>query len=358
MVDSFVGAESVRVRSVARTWFCLALAGVVGLAGARTGWGGLLRTQTVELQTGWNAVYLELDPTQKDPALLFAGQPVDVVAAFATPAKGAQFVRNPTASLLGSFGWSVWYAPSRSDAFLTSLHAVYGAKPYLIHATTNATLTYSGEFALEALVWTPDAYNFVGFTVADPGAPTFQQFFRGSPAHNHNKMYRMVDGTWRQVMDPSAQAMRAGEAFWIYCDGRSDYPGPLQVSARSHLGVNLWPDGGDEVVFRNRADHPLSFQVEHLVDPAHPVPLSTPVQTMDEAAGGLRTLTVNFDADHFQQQFPALEAGAAIRLPLELRSQDAGASLRYSLLKVVTDLGTISYLPVTTSRDDEPRPAE
>ncbi len=358
MLDTKARAEFVCGRSVARTWVCLALAGVLGLVGARTGSGGMLRTQTVELQTGWNAVYLELDPTQTDPATLFAGQPVDVVASFVAPAKGAQFVRNPTASLLSSFGWSVWYAPARSDAFLTSLHALYGGKPYLIHATTNATLTYSGEFALEALVWTPDAYNFVGFTVADPGAPTFQQFFGGSPAHNHNKIYRMVEGTWRQVIDPAAQTMRAGEAFWIYCDGRSDYPGPLQVSARSHLGVNLWPDGGDEVVFRNRTDHPVSFWVEHLVDPAHPVPLSTPVQTMDEAAGGLRTLTVNFDGAHFQQQFPALEAGAAIRLPLELRSQDAGVGIRFSLLKVVTDLGTISYLPVTTSRDDQSSPAE
>jgi hypothetical protein len=312
----------------------------------------LIRTQRVELVTGWNAVYLELDPSVSDPSALFAGQPVDVVATFVAPQRSAQFVRNPSASLLGTYGWSVWYAPARQDHFLTSLHSIYGAKPYLIHATTNAVLQLPGTVAIEQRVWTPNAYNFVGFSVASPGAPTFREFFRGSAAHNHNKMYRMVDGTWRQLLDPGAAAMRAGEAFWIYCEGRSDFTGPLEVSTRSTAGVTLSSRGGSEVAFRNRTPHPLAFTVEHLVDPAQPIPVSTPVRVMDEAAGGLRTLSVHFDAAHFVQAFPALNAGAAARLPLELRLQDAGPGVRRSVLKVTTDIGTITYIPVSASRDD------
>jgi hypothetical protein len=198
--------------------------------------------------------------------------PVDVVATFSAPTRGAQFVRDPSASLLGTYGWSVWYAPARSDAFLTTLRAVYGAQPYLVHATTNVDLRISGTVALGKLAWTPHAFNFVGFSVED-AAPTFQQFFRGSSAHNHNRIYRLVDGTWRQVLDPAAEAMRPGEAFWIYCDGRSDYPGPLQVTSRLRSGVMLTSRGGGEVTFRNRADHPLAFRLEHLTDPAQPIPL-------------------------------------------------------------------------------------
>lgn len=329
-----------------------AVAATLLFVGCSTARAELVRTQEIALQPGWNAVYLELDPTSSDPASVFAGLPVDAVATYVAPSKGAQFVRNPNAALLGTYGWSVWYAPSRSDAFLTSMHAIYGGKPYLIHATTSATMQVSGSVSPGRMTWTPDAYNFVGFSVAAPGAPTFQQFFRGSPAHNHNKIYRLVDGTWRQVLNPASEPMRAGEAFWIFCSGRSDYPGPLQVSTRTQAGVTLSSKGGSELVFRNRADHPLSFQVEHLTDPANPVPVSTPVQVMDEAAGGLRTLSVHFDEEHFVQQFPALEAGRAVRLPLALRVQDAGPGLRHSLLKVATDLGTITYIPVTASRDD------
>ncbi|HMP76321.1 MAG TPA: hypothetical protein PKE12_08505 [Kiritimatiellia bacterium] len=320
--------------------------------GAWSAEAGLLRTQQIVLTPGWNAIYLELDPEVTDPAALFAGAPVDVVASYVAPKRGAQFVRNPSASLLSTYGWSVWYAPSRSDAFLTNLRAVYGAKPYLVHATTNATLEITGTVALERPNWTPNAYNFVGFTVASPGAPTFQQFFRGSAAHNHNKIYRLVDGTWRQVLDPGAQVMRAGEAFWIYCEGRSDYPGPLQATASTQKGLMLSSQGGGEVVFRNRTDHPVAFWVEHLTDPANPIPVSTPVLVMDEAAGGLTTLSVHFDADHFSQSFPALAAGRAMRLPLALRVQDAGPGVRHSVLKVASDLGTITYIPVVASRDD------
>jgi hypothetical protein len=146
--------------------------------------------------------------------------------------------------------------------------------------------------------------------------------------------------------------MRSGEAFWNYCKGRSDFTGPLQTGARSPLGMNLSSRAGDELVFRNRTDHPVSFTVEHLTDPAEPIPLSTPVLTTDAEARGMRTLSVHFDAAHFEQAFPPLETGQAIRLPLALRLQDAGPGVRHSLLKVSTDLGTIAYIPVTATRDD------
>lgn len=329
----------------------LACAALVGMAALRAE-AQAVRTQTIVLNPGWNAVHLEVDPTVSDPARLFAGTPVEVVASYVAPTRGAQFVSNPSAELLNTYGWAVWYAPARPDAFLTTLYSIYGAKPYLIFAATNATVEITGTVATERLAWTPDAYNFVGFSVAAPGAPTFRQFFRGSPAHDHNKLYRLVDGTWRQVLDSSAAAMRSGEAFWIYCDGRSDYPGPLDVTAPPTGEITLSSQGGGEIVFRNRVDHPVAYAVEHLVDPARPIPLSAPVLAMDETDGRSQTLSVHFAAGYFKQDFPPLEAGQAIRLPLVLRAQDAGPGERYSLLKVTTDVGTVTYIPVTASRDD------
>lgn len=311
-----------------------------------------LRTQVITLQTGWNAVYLEVDPAVSDPTLLFAGTPVTVAASHVSPARGAQFVLDPSADMLSSYGWSIWYAPARPDSFLTTLYSIYGSKPYLLFSTTNSTLEISGFAVPERLSWTPDAYNFVGFAVVQPGASTFQQFFSGSPAHQHNKIYRLVNGTWRQTLSPGAESMRSGEAFWIYCDGRSDYTGPLQVTTRPASGVNLSSQGGSEVTFRNRTAHPLAFFVEHLTDPAFPIPISTPLRVLDEDTGDLATRSVHFDAGYFKQDFPALEAGQAISWPLALRLQDAGPGERYSLLKVTTELGTITYIPVTASRDD------
>ncbi len=311
-----------------------------------------IRSQTLQLAPGWNAVYLEVDPLVANPAELLASQPVDIVAAYDPPPSGAQFVSNPEANMLGVFGWGVWYSPRRPDAFLSRLYRLKGASAYLFHATTNATVEILGRLPPRRLQWLPDAYNLVGFPVQDPGAPTFQQFFQASPAHNHNKIYRLTNGTWRQVLDPSAAVMRSGEAFWIYCDGHSDYPGPLQVDAPSFFGVMLTSQSGGELMFRNRTSHPVAFTVEHIVDHNSPVPLSVAVRTVDEAAGGFRTVTVPFDAGHWEQPFPPLEAGEGLRLPLELRLSDAQAGVCHSILKIKSDMGTCDYIGITATRDD------
>lgn len=310
--------------------------------------------QSISLKTGWNAVYLEVDPEVSDPAALFAGLPVDIVASHIAPVRGAEFVVNPQADMLGTYGWAVWYAPSRADSFLTSLYGVYGATPYLIHATTNVDWAVSGPVPQMKLAWAPDAYNFVGFPLVDPGGPTFKQFFQGSEAHNHTMIYRLVDGRWRQVLAPASTAMRSGEAFWIYCRGRSDYPGPLEVTAPSTLGVVLTSKAESSLVFRNRTIHPVSFRLEHLVDPALPIPLSTSVRVVDESGGPMLEPSITFGPDAFVQQFPSLDAGRAIRLPLALRVQDAGPGERHSLFRAVSDLGTVTYVPVTATRDDLP----
>ncbi len=313
-----------------------------------------VRSQTIRLVSGWNAVYLEVDPLAADPAALLTNQPVDIVAAYDPPHGGAQYVDDPSANMSGVFGWGVWYAPRRPDAFLSKLYRLNGGTAYLMHATTNAVVEIIGRLPPRRQQWQPDAYNLVGFPVQDPGGPTFKQFFESSPAHNHNRIYRLVNGTWRQLQDPSAATMRSGEAFWIYCDGSSDYAGPLQVDAPSFFGIMLTSQTGGELVFRNRTSHPLSFTVEHIVANNDPVPLVAAVRTVDEAAGGFRTVTMAFGTGHWVQPLPTLEAGRGLRLPLELRLAEAQAGVRHSVLKVTTDMGTCDYIGVTATRDDLP----
>ncbi|HMP72001.1 MAG TPA: hypothetical protein PKE55_01950 [Kiritimatiellia bacterium] len=308
--------------------------------------------QTIDLVPGWNAVYVEVDPPSAALADLFSGLPVDIVAAHSDPVRGAQFVKNRKANLHRAYGWQVWYSPDRQDAFLSTLFTMQGGTPYLIHARTNVSLTLSGDIAPRRGGWTPNAYNFVGFSLESPGGPTFHQFFRHSSAHNHNNIYRLVDGTWRQVLQPANETMRSGEAFWIYCRGRSDYSGPLDVSTQIGDGLVLTSRGSGQLVFRNRTQHPINLWLEHVVSPDVPIPLSIPVTVFEGESGLRQNEFIHLDGGPFVQPFPTLEAGQSIRVPLTLRVQDAGPGERYSILKVVTDLGTQTYIPVTASRDD------
>ena len=316
--------------------------------------GGVAINQTLALSPGWNAVYFEVDPADPAPARVFAGLPVDAVATHDAVPGGGQFVKDPGANLALAQGWAVWYAPSRPDAFLSNLYEVQGAKAYLVHATTNATLVLSGDVPPALPTWKPDAFNFVGFPLQGPGAPTFAQFFAGSPAHSPGRIYRLAGGKWRQVTAPSAESMRPGEAFWIFCNGASDYPGPLQVSTPSPFGLFLSPRGGSEIVFRNRTSHPVACRLAHTADPDAPVPLSVEIDVLDEAAGGMRKLWLHLPAGDWEQPLPPLEPGAAIRLPLKLRVQDMPPGERRSQITVLTDLGTRTVLSVTATGDNQP----
>ena len=307
--------------------------------------------QDIALSEGWNAVYLDVDPTQPLPSELFANLPIDAIAAYVTTGQGAQFVEDPSASLLNAYGWSVWYAPYRSDAFLSSLHVIHGGKPYLIHATSNVTWSVTGTHYKSNVEWVADDYNFVGYTLAEQGGPTFAQFFAGSTAHAESKIYRLTDGIWRQVLNPASTLMRSGEAFWIQCDGHSDYPGPLAATTTSHTGLELSSVGGDELVLRNRANHPLALTIEHRIDGTDTVPLTMPVRVFNNERE-MQTVQLDLGGGNWTQDLPTLEAGAAIRLPFTLRLQEMNKGVASSLLIVRSDLGTVNAIPVTATRDD------
>jgi len=95
----------------------------------------IVRVQTISLHKGWNAVFLQVDPTDPKPADCFQGTPVTIAAAYTGAGQTVQFVQNPsTNNITKSKGWRVWYAPTRQDAFLTQIFQLIGNRPYLIYA--------------------------------------------------------------------------------------------------------------------------------------------------------------------------------------------------------------------------------
>ena len=309
------------------------------------------RTQTVDLKAGWNAVFLEVEPANPEPAAVFAGTPVDMAASFFARAGSAQYITDPAANLYKRAGWGVWYAPERPDAFLSTLHAVHGQRGYLVHALADLVWPVQGQVVRLPYRWEPNAFNLTGFPVARQGAPTFAQYFQGSKAHRHNRIYRLEGGSWRRVLDPSAEAMRSGEAFWIFCDGASTYQGPLRVQTPIERALFLGRAVGD-VVLRNESTHPLTPTMEHVAAEGDPVPLSIVLQGV-RGGGALRSeLAAPKPAGAWVQTLPPIEAGEGIRVPLEARREALTGAHQVSLLKISTDLGTEEWVPVISGRED------
>lgn len=333
------------------TQLCLAIIAAGAFVREARGETGHQRVQEIALSAGWNAVYLAVQPVESAPEKVFAGLPVDTVATLFENPVSNQFVTDPSVDLFKSQGWGVWYAPGKPEAFLKSLDGVLGNRAYLVHTKSACSWKATGTALMPAVSWRPDAYNFVGFGVRSQGGPTFAEFFAGSKAHTGQAIYRLADGRWKKVLQPSAETMKAGEAFWIYTKGGSDYQGPLAVETASRTGLVL-SRGGDEMIFRNTCGHPLSPTIQQVPgtdDPA--LPLSFVVKTFGSATQPVAATPVQMPAGPWEQALPPLEAGAAIAVPLECRSSELLKPKQGSLLKVTTDLGTEAWVPVNGFRD-------
>src|SRR5215204_1152868 len=119
------------------------------------------RTQTIQLQQGWNAVFLEVSPTNSAADVVFGETPIDIAASYQGKSSPAQFMSRPAADLFKDAGWGVWYAPKRPDAFLKTLHAVYGQQPYLVHCKADYTWHLTGTVHPPEILWQANAYNLV-----------------------------------------------------------------------------------------------------------------------------------------------------------------------------------------------------
>lgn len=313
--------------------------------------GPLDRTQTIALSKGWNSVFLEVEPADGDPAKVFGGKPIDVVAAYFWRSSPAQFVSDPGTNLFRELGWAVWYGAERPDAFLKTLFRISADQAYLIHATEDYSWSITGEAVRASVRWKPDAFNLVGFTLAETGAPTFAQFFSGSKAHRSQRIYRLANDRWRKVTEPEAEAMRPGEAFWIFCEGASAYPGPLGVETVASSGLNLY--GGEaRIVLRNHVDHPIAPTLKHVVAAGKTSPLAMVIEVVGDRAQPFKSVAVPKPSGSWEQALPPLEAREAIAVPFAPRSERMTEATHRSLLKIETDLGTVHWLPVTSSRED------
>ena len=325
---------------------CLLFAGASGLMA------DTLITQTISLQPGWNAVFLEVMPTNSTANAFLAGTPIDTVASHFDSPSFSQFATSPNAGMLSEMGWGIWYAPDRPDAFLGTLQRIQGNRAYLVHAAEAFVWRVTGTVEPPKVDWIPDAYNFVGFGVDAVAGPTFSQFFAGSAAHADLQIYRMVNGEWKKVTNPSATMMKAGEAFWIYCSRSSDYQGPIRVEVQEFTGLKVSGKAAD-LILRNETDHPVSPTIAHVAVDMPPVPLSIVVQVVGNTDDPVQERTGDLNAGEVQAM-PALEAGKSIRVPLIARMSEMSEIYHYSLLTITTDMGTVIRIPVYAIREDLP----
>jgi hypothetical protein len=299
------------------------------------------RTQTISLHRGWNAVYLQVSPANYDPGTIFANTPFDIVATYFPVDKPVQYIQNPASTGWNKAGWAVWYAPTRADSFLSSLHAVHGNRAFLIFSKQDFTWTVNGAVALARIHWQNDSFNLRGFDIDETAPPTFDQYFGASAAHHPYRIYRLINGQWTLVVDPIGTQMNPGEAYWTYCHGGSDYQGPLRAGMPSGQGIDFG-DGSDSVItFANNSTFPMNIRIETVSSDAG-LPLAYTIRGV--ASGGIAPVSISLPSSY---QLPVLEAGNSTSFWVKLRRENMINPVQSTLLKITTDDGVRLWVPVS-----------
>lgn len=313
---------------------------------------GFRRTQEIEIKKGWNAIYLEVDPSNLDPSSLLVETPIEVMATLHLRRSTSQYSSNPDANLLKKQGWTVWYADTREDSFLSDLSLVSGGRAYLVKSKENFIWRIEGRSSTwSKFRWKTNAFNFVGFSVKKNQGPTFDQFFGSSPSHKESDIYTLKDDKWVLIEEKTTETLRSGEAFWIFCKGASDYSGPLNVRTDSSLLGLIIGEKNGQIIIENQSDFPIGSKLKHFIPSGAIQPIGFSIRVLDGGDNPIETKRLPFPNSDWTLELPTIASEEALAIPFSTRPAEMINESHHSLFCVESDLGTLRWIRVTSMNE-------
>lgn len=237
-------------------------------------------SQTITLKPGWNAIHVALEPSDKAITSVFAGIPVRSVWRWIPGQNEARFIRDPAEGLENIEGWFAWFPEPRPDAMLTNLFTIDGDTSYLVRLPDGESprqLVIHGTSRYLKKNWRANDFTLTGLPVVSTNAPTFNEFFSRSPAHQGQPIYRLdnTDGRWKLVAGTTP--INANEAYWFYTNGNSRYQGRMDLVLDQGESLEYSASFSElRFVLRNLSGTDGSFQIERIGNTR--VPLSIRVE--------------------------------------------------------------------------------
>ena len=201
-------------------------------------------TEEINLQPGWNAIFVNVEPCPEECDDIFAGTPVESVWKWNRRFVPQQFEVDPNELVPEDPHWRVWLPADHPQSFLRRLFALGAGNAYLVKVATNASpfvLQLKGRVVVPAIEWYPHTINLVGTAASPEGGPTFNDYFAYTPEIDttrgyYNEIYRIdPSGRIRRIVAAGRDRVEAGRAYWIRCAARPAAAAPVEVPAGSEL---------------------------------------------------------------------------------------------------------------------------
>ena len=320
-------------------------------------------SQTFQLRAGWNVIYLEVQPDPKDCDTIFKEIPLESVRTWNRRFSSVQFIQNPDELSLAQPDWLTYLPANHPGRAAMNLFTLDAGRPYLVKLPDRSppvSWTVRGRAFPSAVQWLSDSYNLVGFPVDPATPPTFQSFFESSPAHAGKAIYRLgSSGGWEKISSPNLTVMRSGEAFWVRCDGRSTWSGPMSATLERRSGLDYGQTLIEQtVVIKNNSTAQRTFTVRSLPSAkpltpgAPPLAGAVPLSYFRRYQGGNSTAWIPLTMPLQQAQ---VAPGEQWMLRLAVRRIDMdpspapgiSAPLYQSVLEISDGAGSRSLVPVT-----------
>lgn len=234
-----------------RAWYAFAIAAAYGFAPAgRAQW----LNQSVDLQPGWNAVFLHVDTSHRTLNAAVAGDPTNPIQEVWrwNPPPLAQFTVNP-AQPTPVAEWTAW---NRTNA-ASALQRLTGDTAYLVRVASNV-VSYSWDLKGRPVPprhsWSVSGLNLVGFPTVVANPPTFSAFLAHAPELQSvtPEIYRYLGGDL-DANNPAllvsplfpATTVQRGQAFWMRSGTVFNrFFGPFEVQLATAAGIDFGESQG------------------------------------------------------------------------------------------------------------------
>lgn len=315
--------------------------GVIGLllAGTGTVW-GQWSSQTLQFSNGWNAVYLEVEPKDSNCDAVFADWPVSHVSLYSMERAVAQFVSHPDESPDREAEFLTW-SPGR-PAGGNALNSVMGGHAYLVFATQAFQRTLTGRPVVPRMEWLPgtNTYNLLGFRhapgvkfgtyLAGAGFDMFKLKAYQSNGTNSSTPLHLTLGGFAETLETTT--METGKAYYLSCDKRSSFTGPVRVFPAGPNGIVFESNNSRQTLrMRNESGAALTVTLAAVNSVAAPTggePVLPKLKYFDNLKGWL-----DFASD-LQR---TLQAGEEWAIPLAIDRTDMVEGQAYGGLLVCSD---------------------
>lgn len=208
--------------------------------------------ETMTLEKGWNAIYLESTPTNAACADFFAGAPVERVASYYSDAYSStrQIADDGTTIDQKPVSYSVWVPGDEAASTMTALR---GGCVYLIYAKDVWTTTFLGVPAAPRQTWRATSgetgfMNLVGVSADTNASVTAKAYFGEGPFGTASGVAYKIAGTktaaptFLSLGLASSPKVKGGQAYAFSATKDGDWPGVVGVQ-------------GDGVVFGADANY-------------------------------------------------------------------------------------------------------